>query len=397
LFSCVQNTYKILEEQVNEAKAKKQSVLLVGDFNCKVGRTIDGNTEETSKGGKRLLKFVNKLGLKIMNSSKKCKGTWTRIEGCKKSVLDYIIINEEDEELVKYMNIDEHHEITPYHRQEDRKIYSDHNAMVMDVNWNMRYVSGCQTRTVMNETTKKEYKESTTTSKLAEIWDTDKDTQEKYNIWDREVTKIAESSFKKKRKKKGESKEIRTLRRKKKGIKGKYHGANNKERKILEKRKELIDEHIEQLKRQKKSDRARRLAMQIKSENGFDGGAFWEYKRRSEGRKKEAAVAIKNKAGEIEEDPEKIMEVYREFYEKLLTGKEMDNESGKNAEWIVNKHMEALERIAKKNGIAPFTAEEYEKVKKSLKPRKAPDQQGWRYEFIKYGGTDFDECYQNGK
>jgi exonuclease III len=141
--------YKKLEDQIKEARTKKQNVLLVGDFNCKVGKKIEGNTEEISKSGKRLLKFADKMGLKIMNSSKACEGTWTRVEGCKKSVLDYIMINEEDEELVKCMWIDEEHNITPYHRQEGRTIYSDHNAMVMDVNWNMRYVSGCQTRMVI--------------------------------------------------------------------------------------------------------------------------------------------------------------------------------------------------------------------------------------------------------
>ena len=85
------------------------------------------------------------------------------------------------------------------------------------------------------------------------------------------------------------------------------------------------------------------------------------------------------------------MEVYRKFYKNLLTGKEMENEKGKNAEAIVNKYISVLERTAKNKGIEPFTAEEYEKVKKSLKPRKAPDQQRWRYEYVKHGGTDLDE------
>ena len=55
----------------------------MGDFNCKVGKIVSGNTEEISKGGKKLVKMVNKMGLKIINASKKCKGTWTRMEGRK--------------------------------------------------------------------------------------------------------------------------------------------------------------------------------------------------------------------------------------------------------------------------------------------------------------------------
>ena len=383
--------YKKLEEQVKKAKTMGQNVLLVGDFNCKVGNMIEGNTEEISKSGKRLLKFVDKLGLKIMNRSKVCDGTWTRVEGNKKSVLDYFIINEEDEELVKCMLIDEEHNITPYHQEDGRKIFSDHNAMVMEVDWNMKYVSGCQTRMVMNETTKKEYKEETTNTKITDIWEKNLKPQEKYNLWDEEVVKIAESCFKKKRKKKGESKQIRILKRRKKKIKGKYAGAGEKERKILNSRKKLIDEHIEKLKKERKTQRTRRIAAQIKCEKGFDGGAFWEFKRRREGRKKEVMVAVKNESGEIEEEPEKIMEVYRNFYMNLLSGKDMENETGKRAETVVNKYIEALEKTARKTGIEPFTDEEYQIVKKGLKPRKAPDQQRWRYEYVKYGGKDLDE------
>ena len=38
--------YKSIKEQVEEAKAKKEKVLIVGDFNGKVGITVPGNTEE---------------------------------------------------------------------------------------------------------------------------------------------------------------------------------------------------------------------------------------------------------------------------------------------------------------------------------------------------------------
>ena len=54
-----------------------------------------------------------------------------------------------------------------------------------------------------------------------------------------------------------------------------------------------------------------------------------------------------------------------------------------------------------REGIEPFTREEYDKVKKELKNGKAPDLQGWRYEMVKNAGTDLDEstkergiCYQ---
>ena len=69
----------------------------------------------------------------------------------------------------------------------------------------------------------------------------------------------------------------------------------------------------------------------------------------------------------------------------------MTTKEGKETEKIVNKYIEVLERKAVKEGIEPFTKEEYDKVKKELKNGKAPDLQGWRYEFIKNAGKDLDE------
>ena len=66
--------YKGIRNHVKEAKVKKQNLLIVGDFNCKIGGTISGNTDEVTKGGKILADLVDKEDLKIINSSKKCKG-----------------------------------------------------------------------------------------------------------------------------------------------------------------------------------------------------------------------------------------------------------------------------------------------------------------------------------
>ena len=88
-----------------------------------------------------------------------------------------------------------------------------------------------------------------------------------------------------------------------------------------------------------------------------------EKKSRQEGRRHKA---IKNE-GVKEENPEKILQIYKDFYKKLLTGKEMTTREGKEIEEMVNKYIEVLERKALRQGIEPFTEEEYEKVKKELK------------------------------
>ena len=70
----------------------KEKILIRGDFNCKLGNMIEGNTNEISKYGKIMLKTVTDEDLVILNASEKCEVTWTRI-GDKKSVIDYILVS----------------------------------------------------------------------------------------------------------------------------------------------------------------------------------------------------------------------------------------------------------------------------------------------------------------
>ena len=73
--------YESINKQILRAKEKEQKLLLMGDFNCKVGDKIKGNTKEVSKSGKTFLKMVRDNKLKIMNIMEICQGIWTRVEG----------------------------------------------------------------------------------------------------------------------------------------------------------------------------------------------------------------------------------------------------------------------------------------------------------------------------
>ena len=109
------------------------------------------------------------------------------------------------------------------------------------------------------------------------------------------------------------------------------------------------------------------------------------------GKKSEEITAIKNEEGKLEENPAQILHIYQNFYQELLAGKEMTTEMGKEIEHIVNRFVDALLEKAEKQPIQPFSEEEYQQMKKDLKPRKAPDLQGWRYEMIKHAGADLEE------
>ena len=60
--------YSTIKEQVQDGRKKDESVIVLGDFNCKVGEIIKGNNRKISKGGKKMLKCMEKEGLELANS-----------------------------------------------------------------------------------------------------------------------------------------------------------------------------------------------------------------------------------------------------------------------------------------------------------------------------------------
>ena len=106
-------------------------------------------------------------------------------------------------------------------------------------------------------------------------------------------------------------KAIRMLKRRKKEIKAKFKDSTPEEKVIDRRRKHLINEHIENHQKEENRRRTIRLANKIKSEKGFDGTAFWEFRRQRTGKGKDSATSMKNEEGEIIENPEEIPKVYK--------------------------------------------------------------------------------------
>ena len=129
-------------------------------------------------------------------------------------------------------------------------------------------------------------------------------------------------------------------------------------------RRDLITEFIKEIKQNQERKKITETAIRIKKEGGFDANAFWKHDEMMKGRKKEPAVAIKNEKGEIEEDPEKIKEIYRNFYEKLLKDREPENADEKEVQELKEKCVYVMERSASTKKIAPVTEEEYNTMKK---------------------------------
>ena len=115
---------------------QKGKIILTGDFNAKINirkTNYDGTpvNQETSRNGKLLEKMLLDTKTKAISTESKT-GLWTRINTKnqnERSIIDYIIIPEEDSQHVMNIEVDE---------QETYKIYgenkSDHNTIMMSVN-----------------------------------------------------------------------------------------------------------------------------------------------------------------------------------------------------------------------------------------------------------------------
>ena len=89
----IRSIYKELEKEVKIGREKDETILILGDFNCKIGRCIQHNSTTISKGGRELLRWTKSQNMIILNKTDKCSGgTWTRHGGSSKSVLYYVLI-----------------------------------------------------------------------------------------------------------------------------------------------------------------------------------------------------------------------------------------------------------------------------------------------------------------
>ena len=100
--------YEDIREQIKIGKEEKQQILIIGDFNAKIGEAVEGNKTQVTKGGRQLLKLANKENMIILNTVKeKCKGVWTKVQGEEKSITDYVLTDASSANTVKEMKIDE--------------------------------------------------------------------------------------------------------------------------------------------------------------------------------------------------------------------------------------------------------------------------------------------------
>ena len=389
--------YKIIKEQVQESGKNNESIMIVGDFNSKIGKDIEGNHDVVTRGGRKLRKFVEKQGLKIINSQERCEGTWTRDEKGVKSVLDYVLVDDELSDHIKEMKVhDEDRDISPFHLKQVttkkiKTIYSDHNPITVKTDLIMMKIQTQekQKKIVMTKEGRERYKTELQKEGISKIFDESDDIEEVYEKWEKKVMEIRKKNeTTRKLTEKRVSKSMRLLMKEKKKIKKEMKDGKTEEQ--MEKLN-MIKEQVLQEEAESYYRRLKKNCEEIKVNGKFNSGGFWKLAKRLKRKKDEVPHAVLAKDGKrlLTENME-IIERYGEYYEDLLTTTNRKTELPENQERVqkVEEKFRKIMEEGEKQEPKKTDMEMVQQIVKGLKRGKARDCQDWSYEMIVDGGEE---------
>ncbi|MEL6646065.1 MAG: endonuclease/exonuclease/phosphatase family protein, partial [Pseudomonadota bacterium] len=120
---------RIAEELENKLESRREEpTIIVGDFNAHLGYL---GYQEENENGKRINELINRQGLTLINIDEKCSGVYTWQRGEQKSVIDFVLTNENACNIIKKMHIDE---------EKEECDISDHNLITITLD--VKYDNG---------------------------------------------------------------------------------------------------------------------------------------------------------------------------------------------------------------------------------------------------------------
>ena len=388
----LKNIYKEIEEQADEARKNKEMLLIVGDFNCKIGRVVRGNDDKVTKGGRMLLKTILKKSLTIINTEMMCKGLWTRVQEGKKiqkSVIDYVIVNQELKQKMQQMTIDEEKSYAAYKIESGQdgnitnKIYSDHNPILFCADI-ASIATNIEKKKIMTRKSYSKFKQLIKEREVERMFKSG-NIQESYDRWTDAVQKAINES-KTVAKKKIPNKNVRRLTSIKKGLRKQLNKElNENKRDDLKARINLLRDHITKELKRTRGNAIKKIVENIRNKSN-NGNQIWELKKKID-RKPRIQKAIKTKEGINLSGKEDIIKEYERYYKDLLKTKESSTVEEFLAETNVNSQFDIIKtRQEQTVGKTTINEEIVKQAIKSIKLKKAADSFRWKGEWIKLGG-----------
>ena len=344
-------------------------IMLTGDFNAKLTINKENKTQNQSRNGDLLAELLNETGLTAI-STKSETGTWTRVKQKKdileKSVIDYIIIRNEDCELVQENNVDEEGALKLKGKSE-----SDHNTMTLSMEMPIaRETNTIERWKLGNKKGWTEFNE-----KMKGV---DKKRLDDYNYFEKQLLDKLEKTVGKITITTGAHKkqwppEIKTQRTKVKENRKAFKTSRKNKTNIAESKKEYIDaqKELRALIEEYDKQETEKMVNKIIQEGGVKSRSFWQAKKRIEGKNGTSDYTTVDENGKEIKDPEKAMEHIANFFEDLYQPREGTDEHAE-ATRLIEECIEIIMQDEKINGpMDKITMEELKAVIRKLIRKKA--------------------------
>ena len=391
-----------------KAKIEDKALIILGDFNVKVGDNVKGNHPKITAGGKSLMKIVKQRKLNILNNSDKCQGLWTRVsttDNCnvnKKAILDYALVNRKGFDKFDRMLIDEERRyvlerVGKYDIKE-----SDHNTMVLDFNFRQKDAFSQNPKKerehwILSSDSLKEFDRQVKINKLENVWDQNKPVKVLYNEWKRKIYKTMAKCFKKRYKRTKQHvvmRACRELRKKKRELKQKLSevikNEDNMRENVLKIRIKYLNKQLVGTENESKNIRMKANIEKL-SRAAVQSSEFYKIRAKILGRKADYPIAVINEQGKELVKQKEILKEHETYFEKLLTNREPDDKYKnhvRSVEKLFNKIIQS-QKGQKRSYNAPFEMQELEKVLTSLKTKKSPGIDSISNEMYTSSGYEF--------
>ena len=388
--------FKDLTIEVEACKVNGDHLMLMGDLNSKI-EWVNGGISSLSNNGKYLEDIVTKYNLKVLNFSDTCVGKWTHVvrRNNQKSVLDYVIVDDQFNSAVRDFLIDEECLYTPFRRVTEnntvRAQYSDHNTIITKIEMGKNQKESRCTENesdhgtwLLNDDGWKKFFEIT--NKVPCKVNLNGDSNEEYNKLEKYIKDTMDCSFKKSARKKvkvmsagkEENSIVKILR--------KFMKQGKLQRKVASVYVNMIKENNLNIAGQRRIEKVKNVLQELSHNDKLSPNAFWKLKK-SLDLKTEVGTSIVLQSGVEVYGESAIKEAYKDEFRYRLRTRTI-NEDLQSYENLTNALCKLYGEVGSTQSNMKFTTSNLARVIKTLSKKKAPGPDGLPAEVFIHAGRE---------
>ena len=395
----IKSQYELLEEHIKKANSENAEIIIVGDFNAKIGHDIKGNESKVNKSGEELRKLAKNNQLTIVNTTQKCNGLWTRTNTqreSEKSILDYFLCSKKTYSAIKRMNIDEAGllKFTKYVSDGNNMsvIESDHHTITVELNvCDIKLPKKTQTiKTMKNPESWRRFKE------ICEQFNEDQfnslsDVHQQNNYISSYISRTAEKCSKKIKLTDGYllttdlKKELQMKRQLEQTLS--RQTANRDPKQCVTKiQLKWVNERITRILTEKRTSRIQHMTEVLTTTKGLHDRNFWKLKKKILNPKPNDIFPVFNNQNQLCCEPNEQKQAYEEHYKEVLQTRPIHAVYW-NHETTINQEFARMLKEAETMPTETFTLEELTRVIKATPGSTAPGTDRVTYDMIANSGN----------